>query len=69
MAEVALNAIRSHRRIALTGALVVAALIVLFPWVATLIVLFAFGSGVAILFARSEVFGQRVRDEDFEDWF
>lgn len=69
MAELAWDAIRSHRRASGAAALVVLALMILMPWIATLIVLVVFGAGVAVALLHSDVFGERINAEEAEDWF
>ena len=69
MAALAWDAIRSHRRAATAAALVVLALMIAMPWIATLIVLVVFGAGVAVALVHSDVFGERVKPGEAEDWF
>lgn len=69
MAAIAWDAIRSHRRASLAAALVVLALMILMPWIATMIVLVVFGAGVAVALVHSDIFGERIRPEEAEDWF
>jgi hypothetical protein len=68
LAAVAWETIRSHRRYAAGGALTFLTLILIVPWIATVIVLLTFGAGTAVALAHSDLFGQRISEEDYEDW-
>jgi hypothetical protein len=68
VAALAWDAIREHRRASGAAALVVLALMILMPWIATMIVLVVFGAGVAVALVHSDIFGERVRGEEAEDW-